>query len=101
LSFAKRLSNLRDPERRLFPGRGLDIAEIDKNSLRGLGTKISHRSIVFDWAHKCLKHEIELTRFGKGIAGATVWTSPRNRQLIGTEALLAFATINQWVSKSL
>src|ERR1041384_7481959 len=61
----ERLSDLRDPERKLEPHRLQHVIEIDENSLRGFRPEVSHRRLVLEGTHECLEHQIELPRFGE------------------------------------
>ena len=59
---AERLADLGDPERQLLARRGLHVLEVDVDALRGLGSQVDDRGVLFDRAEVRLEHQVELAR---------------------------------------
>ena len=83
----ERLSDLRDPERRLAPGDLRDVLEVDEDALRCLGAQVGVEPRLLDRADARLEHEVELARLGEvaevRLAG----------MLAGTHAALALVEV--------
>src|SRR5690554_2949085 len=47
------------------------------------------------------EHQVELTRFGKGVLGPTVWARCFQVNLIGSEAALTLTAVNHWIAEVL
>ena len=68
----ERLADLADAERRLLPGRGLDVLVVDEDALRGLRPQVVQAGLVLDRAEVGLQQAAELLRLGPGALGAAV-----------------------------
>src|SRR3989441_9652814 len=93
---AERLPDLSDAEGRLEAARLLDIEEVHEHALRGLRPQERHRRVFLDRADKSLEHQVELPSLGQVALQAfgTLALFP-DRDLVGTEAPLAGAAVNQ------
>src|SRR2546427_566847 len=120
---AKRLANLRDPERQLAPAGIQHVEKVYEDALRGFGPKIDQRfRIVFRRRpYVRAKHQVEWTDSGP-VNFPTIWTRnivekfPSNDndfhaecrnllqpilfQLVGSKSALAFTTVNQRIAES-
>ena len=67
---AEGLADLTDAERQLFARGALDIVEVDKDALRGLGTEVDGVLRVLGHALEGLEHEVKLADVGKVVLAA-------------------------------
>ena len=96
---AERLADLRDAERRLLARRRLHVGEVDEDALRGLRAQVRDRRVVLHRADEGLEHQVELARLGEGVLHAAVRARARLGQLVGAEALLAVAAVDERVGE--
>src|SRR3954468_4417071 len=104
---AERLSDLGNAEWHLLPHRLLDVQEVDVDTLRRFRTQKDLRRRVFYGSHEGAEHEIEETRLGERPLHAacgtlSIWRSgcAFDSRVVGAEALLAIAAIDERVRES-
>ena len=102
---AKRLADLRDPERRLLARELEDVLEVDEDPLGGLGAQVGDRGRVLHRPDVGLEHEVELARVGELAVGALAGAlrglaaALRVLELVGAEAQLAGLAVDQRVGE--
>src|SRR6185503_18929362 len=102
---AERLADLRDPERGLAAGELRDVLEVDEDPLGGLGPEEHALTCLLDRPDARLEHQIELARLGeiavRGLAWPLAGLAPALflSEVVGTEALLAGAAVDEWIGE--
>ena len=116
------LADLADAERRLTPGSGDDVGEVDENALRGFRTQIVHPLLGLDRTEVSLEHHVEVAGLSPLPLGAAVRAGDvghrhrlrRRDALLGTllfevrllhvvlpVPLVAVQALNQWIVEHL
>ena len=125
---AEGFTDLADTERQLFARGALDVIEVDKDALRGLGTEVDGVLRILGHALEGLEHQVKLADVGEvmlaaGGAGNVVlfdkvlhlllgegvdglgeleagFGAPVLDDLVGAEALVALAAVHQRVGEA-
>src|SRR5262249_53349441 len=96
---AERLADLRDTERQLLARRRLHILEVHEDALSGLGPQVRDRRVVLYRADVRLEHQVEASGLGEAVLRAAVGARSRLGQLVGAEALLAVAAVDERIGE--
>ena len=98
---AEGLADLGDAEGKLASRRALDMREVDEHALRRLGAEVDDGGVVLDRAHVGLEHQVELAGVGEGALLPAVGARVRVLQVVGPEAVVAVAALDQRVVERL
>ncbi len=112
---AERLADLADSERRLAPGRRLDVRVVDENALGRLRTQVGQAGGVLDRAQVGLEQAVEHPRLGERATRPAVRAGDlgerrrrpaapgleRLLQMVGAEPLVAGQALGQRVDEDL
>ena len=107
----ERLADLCDPERRLPPRDLGHVLEVDEDPLGRLGPQVDVDARLLERAHASPEHEVELARLGqvavggltgalRGLAAAADLLVLGVGQVVGAEALLARAAVDERVAEA-
>src|SRR5262249_39640409 len=95
---AERLADLGDAEGNLLARGGLDVLEVDEDSLSGLGAEKHDVSGILYRPHEGLEHEVELPRLGELPAALRAAITAH---VVGPKALLARLAVDQRIGEAL